>query len=252
VGLVTGAPSPPPWTRTRAATVGDDAFVALAGAKLRLGAGNTRSAPIEVPGFEIMDHEVTVDEYRTGCPSPWWMPGCPDWGGVQTGQTGNHPAVRMTWEQADAWCAAHLWRLPTEVEWALAARGPAARTYPWGNKVAPGTTNYEFNILDGAPNDGFDRTAPVGSFPKGASPEGVRDLSGNVSEWTADCWIEDLRKRDSGGAYTGGDCSTRTARGGSWKDKLEHRTGLRRSHARPGLPNEKIGFRCVRSPAVSP
>ncbi|MCP4868809.1 MAG: SUMF1/EgtB/PvdO family nonheme iron enzyme [Proteobacteria bacterium] len=249
VGLATGAPTAPPWASAASATVGDSSFVGIDGAKIRLGKGNMRSPPLEVPAFEIMAREVTVDEYRTACPRQWWQVSCPDWGGPADGQTGSHPAVRVTWELAGGWCAAQGWRLPAEAEWALAARGPRGRTYPWGNKFVAGSANYEHNVLDEVADDGHERTAPVGSFRKGATPEGVHDLSGNVSEWTADCWLEDLRSKEGWEAHAAGDCSTRTARGGSWRDGLDQQTALRRSQARPGLPSEKIGFRCVRDQA---
>jgi formylglycine-generating enzyme required for sulfatase activity len=252
VGLITGAGAPTPWTPRTPAFVGDEAFVEIAGDKIRLGRGNMRGPRIEVPSFKIMGHELTVDEYRTGCPKEWWQFGCPEWNGATKGQTGSHPAVRMTWALASSWCTARGWRLPSEAEWALAARGTEGRTWPWGNKAAPQTMNLEFSVLDGSPDDGFAKTAPVGSFPKGATPEGVHDLSGNVSEWTLDCWLEDLRKKDSWEPHAQGGCSTRTVRGGSWKDTLEHQTALRRSQARPGLPSEKIGMRCVQGEALDP
>ena len=251
VGAVMGVPSPPPWKSRTAATVADDAFVTIEGAQIRLGKGTLRSPAITVPAFSMMDHEVTVDEYRSGCPRAWWQLRCPGWGGPAEGQTGNHPAVRVTWERAGAWCSAQGWRLPTETEWELAAKGPRGRKYPWGSTFDPRSANYEFNVLDGVADDGFERTAPVGSFPRGTTPEGISDLSGNVSEWTADCWLEDLRTREGGATYVDGDCATRTVRGGSWRDGADHQTSLRRSRARPALPSEKIGFRCVRDPEVS-
>lgn len=120
------------------------------------------------------------------------------------GQAGRerHPVNCVTFRQASAYCAAAGGRLPTEDEWELAARGSDGRRFPWGD-AAPGPTRlnacgleckgwYADAQLSGAfdgvmydGDDGFAGTAPVASFPAGATPDGIFDLLGNVAEWTA-------------------------------------------------------------------
>jgi formylglycine-generating enzyme required for sulfatase activity len=98
----------------------------------------------------------------------------------------NDPINCVTWADASAFCSAASKRLPTEEEWVYAARR-GERTYPWGNALPDPTRG---NLLSFGPggSDGFPSTAPVGSFPAGATPDGINDLFGNVWEWLASAY----------------------------------------------------------------
>ena len=89
----------------------------------------------------------------------------------------DHPVSESTWRGAVAYCDWRDARLPTEVEWEAAARGKEGRRYPWGQ--APPTPGHAVFAR------GRGKTEPVGSHAKGATPEGVHDLSGNEAEWTS-------------------------------------------------------------------
>ncbi len=111
-----------------------------------------------------------------------------------------HPINCVTWEQARDYCEFRGGRLPTEQEWEFAARGSDGRVFPWGDE--PPTREHgnlcnaecrtwregkqlpDEGMLSDA-NDAWFGTAPVGSFPQGTTQHGLRDIVGNVFEWTA-------------------------------------------------------------------
>jgi formylglycine-generating enzyme required for sulfatase activity len=102
----------------------------------------------------------------------------------------NHPVVHIAYEDAEAYARWAGKDLPTEAEWERAARGgPEGAEYCWGEQLAPegrllanfwqGQFPWENLLLDG-----FERTAPVASFPPNGY--GLFDMTGNVWEWTTD------------------------------------------------------------------
>ena len=94
--------------------------------------------------------------------------------------TPDHPAVIVTWDEAEAFCEKAGGRLPTEAEWEYAARGGReGAIYPWGDETPADKP--------GAPNGAAlesDRPRPVKSYK--ANGYGLFDIAGNVWEWTAD------------------------------------------------------------------
>ena len=117
----------------------------------------------------------------------------------------------MTSEGAAAYCAHYVYVLPTEAQWEYAARGPDARTWPWGNLWDAGKC---CNINNKGPGG---TTFPVGSFAAGASWCGALDMTGNIHEWCADWYDEEYYQVSPELNPQGPDSGThRVARGGFW------------------------------------
>ena len=180
----------------------------------------------------------------------------------------DHPVVLVSWDEANAYCDWAGKSLPTEGEWEKAARGENGQAYPWGDQWDRTTlnssstiagrelptieewTDWWRNSYNGELRAKIVTTAPVGSYPSGASPYGALDMAGNVFEWTEN-WFDSY----PGSHYQNSQFGTtyRTIRGGDWYlDRIYTRTSARlRSPPDHRVPT--IGFRCViRKEGVGP
>lgn len=164
----------------------------------------------------------------------------------------NHPVVLVSYVDASAYCAWAGGQLPTAAQWEYAARGPSNRTYPWGNSFDGTRANYcDVNCFfsqGSGQNDGYAMTAPVGSYPAGASWIGALDMSGNVREWVAD-WFSSYPSTPQSnptGPPTG---TKREMRGGSWYSLQENVRGATRREQVPEGSTHSVystyGFRCM-------
>jgi formylglycine-generating enzyme required for sulfatase activity/predicted Ser/Thr protein kinase len=189
-----------------------------------------------ISDFWLGKTEVTFAQFDAFCRDlgrP--LPGDEGWG------RSNRPVINVSWEDAENYCrwltqkTGRRFRLPSEAEWEKAARDK----YPWGwGAPAPSLVNMKGS------GDGFAFTAPVGSFPAGASPYGILDMAGNVWEWTADWFDPDYYQaspgRDPRGPAAG---LSRVVRGGSWLNGPELIRSANRSSERPDQRLNVLGFR---------
>lgn len=147
-----------------------------------------------------------------------------------------HPVTDVDWSQATAYATWVGGRLPTEAEWEKACRSSDARAFPWGNEAPTAARgNYNNNVGD---------TVSVGSYPDGASPFGVLDLSGNVWEWVSSL-DADYPYDATDGREDPADPEKRIVRGGSfYYTQYQIRCAARTGFA-PDTTSQHIGFRVV-------
>lgn len=220
-------------------------------------------AELLVPGslvFTPAEGEVDLRDV-----SRWWrwVPGAswrqPQGPGRDIVGRDDHPVVHIAWDDAVAYAAWAGGRLPTEAEWEYAARGGIERAaHAWGD--APHDPGHpQAHIYTGAfPSHPAE---PVAVGRHAANGFGLRDMSGNVWQWTADWYQPDTYARRAGtatvrnpaGPTTGSDPAnpagaTRVIRGGSFLCSDVYCRGYRVSARGTGAPDtgaSHIGFRVV-------
>lgn len=244
-------------------------------------------AETDVEGFYLDVHPVTNDEYDAFVADvadnghQWCHPDEPrdtDHTRSTAGDprcAGDHPATGVTWYDAAAYAAWSGKRLPTEDEWERAARGDDHRPFPWGGRfLADRVRGLHVAAPGGGPADlGREEwlrrlaemrldalpalTEPVGRRPGDESPFGLRDMCGNVWEWTSTRFLDGLPVEPRFGTMDPGDLwgewsAEVSVRGGAWSSPPALLTAV----ARAGRPlvarSPEIGFRCAVGEAEVP
>ena len=224
--------------------------------------GNESEKPphdVYLDGYWLGKTEVTFDQYDRFCEeTKKTKPPDEGWG------RGRRPVINISWHDADAYCKwlsekiGLEFKLPSEAQWEKAARGSDGREYPWGNDTPSGDKlNFadkqlwlkkKYDWADQDIDDGYAYTAPVGSYPAGASPYGLLDMAGNVWEWCTDWYdkkyYEKSPDRNPPGPSEG---AGRVLRGGSWFYDSPDCRAASRDGAPPDHRADSAGVRLFRS-----
>jgi formylglycine-generating enzyme required for sulfatase activity len=197
---------------------------------------------MHVKSFYIDRTPVTNAEFKKFLDASHYRP-ADDLNFLRDWKNGTYPAgwenKPVTWvsiEDARAYAAWAGKRLPHEWEWQYAAQGTDGRPYPWGTNwdaaaVPPVDHGPAMHVL-----------SDVGAFPKGASPLGVLDLIGNVSQWT-----DEYRDPHTRAAIVRGGAAYEP-RGSVWYFPQTYRLDEHEKYLlmAPGPDRSgTIGFRCV-------
>jgi formylglycine-generating enzyme required for sulfatase activity len=167
-----------------------------------------------------------------------------------TREFANYPVIHVSWSDASSYCEWRGARLPTELEWEKAARGPDGQRYPWGDQFESGRANYCGGAVfcPSDPDDGYKDTAPVDAFKEGISPYGAYQMAGNVNEWIADWYDKNFYNGLSDGDENPPGPArgqVRGIRGGSFGLNAEKLRSTNRSSSEPSASSEFDGFRCA-------
>lgn len=249
-------------------TIGTDGMVLVyvAAGKFTMGAKLEGEEPVhevKLDSYWIDQTEVTTLMYATCVAEGACTPPVLDNSAIKADyyhdqSYHDYPMINVSWQQANTYCKWAGRRLPTEAEWEKAARGVERYIYPWGKKVIEEQIATQLNYCDNNcsetwrdknVDDGYAKTAPVDSYPAGASPYGVLNMAGNVSEWVADWYDEEYYSsspaRNPKGARTG---EEHVLRGGSWFFDIAHARTTKRRGFVPNVFFDHVGFRCAESP----
>jgi formylglycine-generating enzyme required for sulfatase activity len=191
-----------------------------------------------VPAFYIDRFEVTNRRYKEFKKDHTYPSGADEL-----------PVSFVRKKEAKAYSQSRGKRLPTNAEWEKAARGTDGRLYPWGQDFKSGFCNVRavggLKLLPEGDADGKGTNTvvrgklPVGSFPKGVSPYGCQDMSGNVWEWVSDDHVD----RNWLGLPTG--MRREVIRGGAYGySSLQARSSYQGFES-IGITCNDVGFRCA-------
>ncbi|HUT35019.1 MAG TPA: SUMF1/EgtB/PvdO family nonheme iron enzyme [Planctomycetota bacterium] len=221
---------------------------------------------VEAAGYKT-DAERGGGSHVSGGLDTWEKKADANWRSPGFKQADDHPVVCVSWNDAARFIAwlnkadrarprGWAYRLPTEAEWEWTARGPDRFEWAWGNDWDGTRANFADKSSrlpwgDKAAEDGHARTAPVGSYsPKGDTPLGLADMTGNVWEWCHDwfdpAYYETSPAKDPVNKKEG---NRRVERGGGWAFTPDYCRAAFRFALEPNESYDTLGFRVVLAPA---
>lgn len=267
LALVACGSSPPPSAHPLAAC--PEGRVSIAAADFVMPSETSNEAAstagsVHVDAFCMDRTEVTLGAYRAcaeagACGAPPTEVRGPEFQGSEAfwsqfctanGSDETHPVNCVDWHEAQRFCVWAGGRLPSEVEWELAAHGATRRRFPWGEAPPSAQRVNACDVSCAAMgerlgrslggriefDDGWGATNPVEAFTFGATPERVYGMGDNVAEWVEDLFVPDANPPQH------------VVRGADWGTTSLPCVGatLRYGHDATGR-GEMRGFRCASS-----
>lgn len=255
--------------------------------------GEAPAHPVQIKAFSLSKYEVTVGQFRqfieaTGykpadrcwraANNEWGIESVPgSWKDASVAQSEFHPVACVSWDDANAyikWLSAQsgkAYRLPSESEWEYAATaGSSEKTLSAAN---PAAVCRLANLSDrrgkaaltrdlGIPDNGRGATCDdmaeystvVGMYE--ANPSGLHDMSGNISEWVADCQRKDYTGAPADGSAWTSNCDTAQGdmfvrRGGDFRYSPRGLRYASRAHGGQSNASYTDGFRVAMDGAAS-
>lgn len=237
------------------------AMIALPGGRYMMGAApdepwadSREEGPrheVTIRGFALAATEITFEEWDAcvadgGCDG--YTPADEGWG------RGARPVIHVSLKDAEtfaAWLNSKVegspYRLPSEAEWEYAARAGADTPFWFGARITPQDANYNTKASYGRGPKARPlwRTAPAKTYKP--NPWGFYEMTGNVWEWTSDCWHWSYEGAPSDGSRRAtGDCKEAPMRGGSWDERPHHLRSANRFYLPIDRRRSELGFRIAR------
>lgn len=211
--------------------------------------GNDVPAPLQQVRFdhplEITKYQVSAADYAQCVAARACKPAHPRYGGK-----GNVPAAGVSFDNAQEYAewlsraTGQLWRLPNVAEWDFAADGGDSDR---GSQVLLGRDPRHPWLVD-LDTATLDKPSPMlrpqGGF--GANARGVADMSGNVWEWTSDCYIQTWLAPNGSVSRRTESCGVRIMEGLRRMPMSVFVQDARSGGCLATVPPDNLGFRLVR------
>ena len=217
---------------------------------------------VSIRSFAVGKYEVTRGQFAAFIAETGYDAGScqhssdASWRNPGFTQTDTHPAVCVSWHDAQAYIdwlstrSGQQYRLLSEAEWEYAARAGTTTAYHFGTTASASHAHYWYqDSPDYSGTDpGYFGTVEVGSYP--ANDFGLYDMHGNAREWVEDCYHDDYTGAPSDGSAWTNNCffgsSARVYRGGAWFNLSKPLRSANRDWILASISGNGSGFRIAR------
>ncbi|MEM7542928.1 MAG: SUMF1/EgtB/PvdO family nonheme iron enzyme [Pseudomonadota bacterium] len=216
----------------------------------RLASGDPDELPqheVTVSQFAMGTYEITIAEYRKYIESTGKQ--MPRQARAVGADESEFPMAYVSWNDAlsyTRWLSEQTgkqYSLPTEAQWEYAHRAGSTSAYFWGRKL--GRSNAHCLTCD----TGLESRRATANGRFNPNKFDIYDTSGNLSEWTYDCYHLNYNNAPTDGSvFEGGDCRVRVLRGGSFASGPDGLRSAARDKFRADKGNDQVGFRVIRRP----